>query len=111
MSHSSLYFWIVIGIIASGTFVLRLSFIGWMDARKVPAWLTRVLRFIPPAVLAALILPAVVGADADPSVVSRMVPLIAAVIALGVAWRTENMLFPIGAGMTALWTLRALLPG
>jgi len=110
MSSSALTLGIVIGGVALGTFALRLSFIGWMDGREVPAWLSRTLRFVPPSVLAALTLPAVLNAGVGDSMGGLIPPLLAAAIAVGVAWRTGHMLFPIGAGMVALWTLQALIP-
>lgn len=109
MAHSSSCVWIVVGIMTIGTFALRLSFIGWLSGGAVPDRLRRTLRFIPPAVLAALILPALLGVGGEASWVERGFPVIAALIAVVVAWRTRNMLLPIGAGMIALWTLRALV--
>jgi len=97
---------VVIGVL---TFAIRLSFIalfGHLD--EIPSWLERALRYVPAAVLAALVLPAFVaiGPDAGGLAIDRV---IAGTIAAAVAWRTENVLATMGAGMGALWLIRFLL--
>ena len=110
MSFSSIEQWIVIGVIAVGTFALRLSFVAWLGGREAPSWLTRTLRFIPPTVLAALTAPAVLGAGVSGTEDGgRLAYVLAACLALGVAWRTRSLLLPIGTGMAAMWALRAML--
>ena len=111
MTRSTAELWLIIAAIAAGTFAMRLSFVAWMGRMGAPRWLTRTVRFIPPAVLAALITPAVLDFDAAASTGALAVPTAAAALALLVACRTRSLLLPIATGMAVLWVLRASLPG
>ena len=102
--------WGVILVIGALTFAIRFSFVylfGRLDA--VPPWLTRSLRYVPPAVFAALVLPSLV--TVRPTLTATLVDdrLLAGALAAVVAWRTESIFATIVAGMGALWTLRFLL--
>lgn len=104
--------WLVIVAAGIGTLALRLSFIllfGRIDS--VPPRVVGVLRFVPAAVLAALVAPAIVTLSVEPSVGLQydQSKLLAGSVAAVVAWRTENVLATIGVGMGALWTLQLLL--
>ncbi len=67
------------------------------------------LRFVPAAVLAALVVPALVYADGALALSFSNTRLVAGVLAAVVAWTTRSVLWTIGSGMAALWTLNALL--
>ncbi len=102
--------WAVILVIGVLTFAIRFSFIylfGRLDG--VPPWLTRSLRYVPPAVFAALVLPSLV--TVRPSVSATLFDdrLLAGAFAAAVAWRTESVFATIAAGMGALWVLRFLV--
>jgi branched-subunit amino acid transport protein len=99
--------WLAIVAIGVVTYAIRLSFIylfGRID--EVPTRLRRPLRYVPPAVLAALVLPDLLSVG--PSVAATLLDerLLAGVVAGAVAWRTENVFATIAAGMGALWLLR-----
>ena len=100
----------VIVIVGLGTYLFRLSFIGMIGDRDLPAWATPPLRYVAPAVLGALIVPAVVapagGVDVWPATNPAFV---AAVLAAGVAWWRQNVMLVILVGMGAIWLLTALL--
>lgn len=108
--HSPTEIWLVILAAGVGTFALRLSFIlliGRLSA--VPAALEGVLRFVPAAVLSALVASAVVALSLDPAGLTyEPTKVVAGAIAAVVAWRTESVLATIGVGMVALWVLQAL---
>lgn len=99
--------WVLILVIGAGTFALRLSFIQlYASMEAFPPRVERALRFVPVAVLAALIAPALLSLDAllvgavlDPH-------LIAGAVAFVVAWRTNSMTATIGVGMGVLWGIR-----
>lgn len=104
--------WVVIVAAGVGTYALRLSFIllfGRFD--EMPATLQGILRFVPGAVLAALLIPTLVALSLDPgpTLIYEPIKLLAAVVALGVAWRTEDILVTIVVGMGALWALQWLV--
>jgi len=102
--------WLVVLAAALGTYALRVSFVtlfGRVD--EVPARVKRVLAFVPPAVLAALVLPELVLYGDGLSVSLSNDRLVAGLVATGVAWKTEDMLATVVAGMLALYAL-SLVP-
>jgi branched-subunit amino acid transport protein len=101
--------WALIVVIGLVTFLIRLSFIGlfgYLD--EIPPQLKRGLRFVPAAVLAALVLPSFVTLEPGAGGVA-VDKLGAGIVASGVAWRTENVFATIGAGMATLWVVRFVL--
>jgi branched-subunit amino acid transport protein len=97
--------WVAIIAIGLLTFAIRVSFIalfGKLEA--IPPRVKTLLRYVPAAVLAGLVFPAfvTVGASGSPEVDK----LLAGLAAGTVAWRTENVLATLVAGMGALWVLR-----
>lgn len=110
MGYSSYTIWLIFIATGIGTFLLRLSFIFLMGKLKeVPPNIERVLRFVPPAVLTALVVPAIVYVDSSLAISMENEKLFAGAIAGVVAWRTRNMLATIAIGMLALWSLQAFL--
>ncbi len=102
--------WVVIAVIAIGTFAIRFSFLYLFEyLETVPTGLERALRFVPAAVLAALVFPAVVIVDGTPAVSAGNDRLLAAALAAIVAWRTENILATIAVGLLTLLALQALV--
>jgi len=109
MTPSSLDMWLMMGAAGLLTFLTRFSFIALLGRVNAPVWLTRLLSFVPPAVLTAIIVQgvliqngALIHSVANPK-------LLAAMIAGGVAWRTKNALLTIAVGMAALLILSAVL--
>lgn len=99
--------WAAIALVGLCTYAFRLSFVylfGRIDS--VPPRVRHVLRYVPAAVLAALVVPSVV--TVQPTAAETLLDdrLIAGTVAAVVAWRTESVLFTIGAGMGALWAIR-----
>ena len=100
--------WLIVIVAGIGTYGIRLSVLVFVHHSALPRPARDALRFVMPAVLAAIILPAVVythGAghfDATPG----NERLVAAVLAAAVAWATKSVWATIAAGMTALWLLQ-----
>jgi branched-subunit amino acid transport protein len=90
------------------TFLTRLSFIALLGRMETSPVLTRALRFVPPAVLSAIIFPEVMLRDSAPDLSLGNPRLIAGLVAVLIAWRTRNVLLTIAAGMAALWVLQWL---
>ena len=101
--------WLTILAMGAVTFALRLSLIGLIGRTEIPALLRRTLRFVPPAVLSAIIFPAVLQPNGALELSTHNLRLFAALAAALVAWRTKNVLLTIAAGMAALWVLQALV--
>lgn len=98
--------WTVVIIVGVATLGLRFVFIGLFDKVNVPPTLERALRYIAPAVLAALALPAIVRPDGDLTLWNPLVP--AAVLGALAAWKTGNIGAAIVVGLPALWLLQWL---
>ena len=102
--------WGAVVIIGVGTYLSRLSFIGAFGERQMPAWLERPLRFVAPAVLGAIILPAVVMPAGTLDLLPASNPrFLAGVIAMAVAVKARNIALVIAVGMGSLWLLDWLL--
>jgi len=94
--------WIVMIIGGLLTFGTRLSFIFLLDRIQVPDWFRRSLRFVPAAVLSAIILPELTSPNGTLFLSYRNPQLLAGAVAILVAWKTKNVLLTILAGMAAL---------
>jgi len=101
---STLKLWAVVAIVGALNYASRLSFIAIFARRRVPALLERAFRYVPAAMLTALVLPMVI--DVTPQGLHPHTPkVIAAVIATVVAWFKLGTLWTLGVGMAALWLL------
>ena len=94
--------WIVIVLLALGSYAIRLSFLGFLGERALPDWLLRHLRFTAVAILPGLVAPLVLwpsgtGGDPDP------VRIAAALVTLAVGWWSRVMLWAIAAGAATLY--------
>jgi branched-subunit amino acid transport protein len=102
--------WLVMLIAGLATYAIRLSFILFIGRRRIPVLLLRALRFVPPAILTAIIFPEVVmpGGNLDLSFGNPR--LISGLLAAVVAWRTRNVILTILVGMLTLWVLQYYFP-
>jgi branched-subunit amino acid transport protein len=100
--------WLVMLLGGLITFAMRLSFIYLFGRFEIPAMLKRALRFVPPAVLSAIIAPALFMPNNTLDLSLGNHRLLAGVIALLVAWLTKNALLTILAGMAALLILQVM---
>ncbi len=91
------------------TYATRLSFIALAGRWQPPVWFLRALRFVPPAVLSAIILPEMLVRDGQPFLSPANPRLWAGLLAMLIAWRTRNTLLTILAGMLALYAATWLL--
>jgi branched-subunit amino acid transport protein len=104
----SLALWLTFLCIGLITYAIRLSFILLFGKMTIPSFLMRALRFVPVAVLSAVILPALFldGSRLDLSLGNGR--LLAGSVAVVVAWRTKSALLTIVVGMVGLWVLHIL---
>lgn len=105
-SYSPLSVWILMFVIAAGTWTIRVSFLALFGRiETIPPAVLRILTLIPAAVLAAIAAPSLTHADGSLDLTTAR--FAAGLIAALVAWRTKNVLATIGVGMAALWILQA----
>ena len=100
MSYSATEIWLIIGILAVGTFAIRFSFLGLIGNKPIPPLMERMLRFTPVAVLPGMVAPLVLSGGAIPDPVR----LIAALTAVAVAYRKRNVVWGIFAGIAVFYT-------
>lgn len=101
--------WLTILGIGAGTFALRLSFIHLWGRLHVPPVLMRALNYVPSAVLAALVVPALARHGGHLDLSPDNLRLMAGMIAATAAWFTRSVLVTLCVGMGALWILQALI--
>lgn len=98
--------WPTILIAGAGTYAMRASFLAFAHRMAtVPPGLARLLRQIPPAALAALVLPALVRPEGHFDLFQPR--LLAGILAALVAWRTRNVGLTLVVGMSVVagWQL------
>jgi branched-subunit amino acid transport protein len=101
--------WLIVIGMGLVTYGIRLTPIVLLGRIEIPLIVQRALRFVPPAVLTAIVVPELLYRNGQIDVSLSNVRLLAGLIAIGVAWRTKNALITIGAGMIALWVLQSFL--
>ena len=88
------------------TFAMRFSFIYLLGRAVLPETLRRMLRFVPAAVLSALIAPELLLHAGSVDLSLSNTRLIAGLLAVLVAWWTKNTLITILVGMALLVALQ-----
>jgi branched-subunit amino acid transport protein len=92
------------------TFGVRYPVLAVVSRLRLPELVTQALKYVPPAVLMAIIAPAVLLPDGGRITLGLSnTPLYASLVAVLVAWRTKNLLATILVGMGVLWSLRWVL--
>lgn len=100
--------WLTMAVAGLLTYLTRLSFILLAGRWQMPPVITRALRFVPPAVLSAIIFPELFYRNSVFDVSFSNLRLFAGIIAAIVAFKTRNILLTIAAGMVALYLLQWL---
>lgn len=107
---SSFEWWAVILVVGALNFLSRLSFIAVFAHFEMPPLVARGLRFVPAAMLTAIVVPAVAFAAPGTLAFTYANPkVVAAAVAAVVAWRTGNAVATMSIGMLALWVSQWLL--
>ena len=100
--------WLVIIGMGVITYTIRLSMIVMSGQIEIGDNIQRALRYVPPAVLSAIIVPEMLqpGGTLDISLGNER--MLAGLIAIAVAWFTKNLLWTVAIGMLSLWILQAI---
>lgn len=100
----------LIGGMALLTFLLRYGLIGMSGRIKLSSSVIQMLRYVPPAVLTAIVTPAVLMPSGDRLMLSYTnARLIGAITAILVSYWTKNLLLTIVLGMLAFFSWQWLL--
>ena len=99
--------WPVILVAGAGTYAMRASFLAFAHRMAtVPPGVARILRQIPPAALAAIVLPALVRPEGSFDLLQPRV--LAGAVAALVAWKTRNVGVTLLVGMGLLAGLQRM---
>lgn len=94
--------WLVVVLLALGSYGLRFVFIGLIGNRPLPEWLLRHLRYTAVAVLPGLVAPLVLWPAATDG--SPDAPRMAAAMAtIAAGFLTRNVLISVVVGATTLY--------
>jgi branched-subunit amino acid transport protein len=101
---------IIIGLLGMMlvTYLPRVLPVWYLAGRQLPRAVEVWLRYVPPAVLAAMLLPGLLMPDGTLQINFTNLFLLAAVPAFIIAWKTRNLFAPVLTGM-ALVALARLL--
>lgn len=94
---------VLIGVI---TFAYRFSLIFFLERIRLPAWVSKALRFVPIAALTAITVPELLANSGTIAFSWHNERLLAGLVAIAVAWRTKNIFLTIGLGMICLYGLQ-----
>jgi branched-subunit amino acid transport protein len=101
--------WLAMILSGAATYATRLSFILLWERLEVPPLLRQALRFVPVAVLTAIIFPETLMPAGSLDLSLGNARLIAGLLAVIVAWRTKNIVWTIVVGMLGLWGLQYMV--
>jgi len=110
MSNTPLAIGLIIlgmGIVTYAIRLLPMMLLGRVEGRPL---MRQALRFVPPAVLSALIFPELLLPGGILDLSPGNPRLLAGTLAAFIAWRTKNALLAIAVGMGALWVLQSVFP-
>ncbi|MBA4370986.1 MAG: branched-chain amino acid ABC transporter permease [Coriobacteriaceae bacterium] len=96
-------FWLIILVLAAGTWAMRSIPIMLHGHVPNPPWLERLLKHVPVAALTALVVPGALYLKTDGILAFAPARAVAATVALFVALRTKNVLATLFVGMAVLW--------
>ena len=101
--------WLLLFAMGAVTYAIRLSVIALLGRIEIPPIVRAGLKYVPTAVLSAIIAPALLRPDGPFNLSISNVRLLAGLIATAVAWRTKNVLLTIVVGMGVMWVLGRVL--
>lgn len=101
-------FWLIIAVLALGTWLMRSLPIMLHGHVTLPTWVERLLRYVPVAAVTALVVPGVLYLKTNGHYDFSPPRLIAGVVALLVSLKTRNVVATLVVGMAALWAAQSL---
>jgi branched-subunit amino acid transport protein len=101
--------WLVLLFGGLITFGMRFSFVWLLGRFEVPPTIRRALRYVPPAVLSAIVVPELFLREDALDLSLGNARLLAGLVVIAVAAWTKNSLLTILAGFVALLVFQALV--
>jgi branched-subunit amino acid transport protein len=100
-------FFLIAGM-ALATMSTRIPVLWWLSLHPLSPSVARALKYVPLAVLSAIIAPIVLLADGRLAIQLDNAPLMASLVAILVSWRTRSLLLTIVIGMATFLAWRIL---
>lgn len=94
--------WLILFVSGLLTYGIRLTFILLWGKIRVPELIRISLRYVPPAVLSAIVIPELFIREGQIDVSLGNGRMIAGIVAILIAWKFHNSLLTIIAGMVVL---------
>lgn len=99
--------WVAIVLAGIGTYAMRASFLVFAHRlADVPPGVQRLLRQIPPAALAAIVVPALLRPEGELDLWQPR--FLAGLVAALVAWKTRNIALTLAVGLGIVMVIEAL---
>ena len=98
-------FYIIMGM-ALVTYFTRIGALALFRFTGVPTWLNRWLKYVPVAILTALIIPSLLLPKGYLDISLNNHYLIAGIAAACVAYRSRNIIATLGIGMSIMFVLK-----
>ena len=98
--------WVAIFGMGIITYAIRLVPIWLLERVTIGDSWRQALRYVPAAVLSAIILPEVVMPGGVLDLTLGNARFFAGLLAILIAWRTKNILWTLAVGMILLWVLQ-----
>lgn len=102
MNYTQSEIWLIIAILAVGTYLIRFSFLGLIGDRPMPPFILKLLRYTPVAVLPAMVAPLALfpaATGGEPEAV-RLLAMLAVILT---GWWRKSALWGIVAGLVVLF--------
>ena len=96
---------VLIAGMALATMATRIPVLWWLSLHPLSPSVARALKYVPMAVLSAIIAPIIFLSEGKLAIQLDNAPLIASLVAIIVSWRTRSLLLTIVLGMAIflLW--------
>jgi len=107
--NNPIVIWALIFTVGLGTFALRFSLIGLGEKVRLPETFKSALKYVPAAVMGALVSSGVLIQDQQLAIGLENHRLLAVLVAGLIAWRTRNLLMTILVGLISLFLLNMLV--
>jgi branched-subunit amino acid transport protein len=99
---------LLIAGMALATMATRIPVLWWLSLHPLSPAIARALKYVPLAVLSAIIAPIILLSDGKLVLQISNAPLIASAVAILVSWRTRSLLLTIVVGMAVLLAWRVV---
>lgn len=91
------------------TFGARYPILALVGRMNLSPRVLRALRYVPPAVLSAIVAPALIAPNNQIAITLSNAYLIAGIVAIGIAAYRKNLLLTIGVGMIVFLVWRVII--